>query len=157
MNAERLTLLTTELRKWPCEQFNFGVWVDDDWKGKPDLSCGTSACALGVATTIPVFQALGLKLTKDKYGIGYVIIDGKPPVIDGRDTLLLSTSLESAMTIFELTLAEARYLFVPDQEPCELFFSEQVIESLESSPNDEASPTEVANHIERYILSLIHI
>ena len=115
MNAEHLHLLAAELRQWPFEQFNFAVWVGDDWQGKPDFSCGTTACALGVATTMPIFQALGLKLVKSRYGAGYVIVEGREPthLYSGGEISLIDTSLHSAMTIFDLTREEANYLFVP--------------------------------------------
>lgn len=152
MNAEHLHLLAAELRQWPFEQFNFAVWVGDDWQGKPDLSCGTTACALGVATTMPIFQALGLKLTKDKHGNGYVMVDGVQPlhIINGMISLI-DTSLHSAMTIFDLTWEEANYLFVPEQDPYELGEELCDVDGLEDSPNEYATPEMVADHIEAFI------
>jgi hypothetical protein len=58
----RLKVLAAYLRTVPESQFDLGSWVGEDWKGKPDLSCGTTACAVGWATTIPEFQQLGLRL-----------------------------------------------------------------------------------------------
>lgn len=46
----------------PKERFCYGFWVGEDWEGSPDLSCGTSACAAGWATTLPSFRAKGLYL-----------------------------------------------------------------------------------------------
>jgi hypothetical protein len=40
-------------------------WVGNDevpWGGNADLSCGTSACACGIGTTIPEFRKAGLHL-----------------------------------------------------------------------------------------------
>lgn len=62
----RLLKLAQFLKTVPAERFNMGVWVGDDWKGDPDLSCGTSACALGWATVIPEFRRLGLRLVKPR-------------------------------------------------------------------------------------------
>ncbi len=153
MNAEHLHLLSAELREWPFEQFNFAVWVGDDWQGKPDLSCGTTACALGVATTMPIFQALGLKLVKSRYGAGYVIVEGREPthLYSGGEISLIDTSLHSAMTIFDLTMEEATYLFVPGQDPYELGEELCDVDSLRDSPNEYATPEMVADHIEAFI------
>lgn len=43
-------------------RFNMNRFVGDNWEGKPDLSCGTSACAAGWAATIPHFRNKGVKL-----------------------------------------------------------------------------------------------
>jgi hypothetical protein len=66
----RLLLLADFLEKLPPERFNYGEWVGKDWGGKQDLSCGTTACALGWACTMPEFQALGLKFRSDEYRPG---------------------------------------------------------------------------------------
>lgn len=153
MNAERLYLLTAELRKWPENRFNFGKWVGEDWKGKPDLSCGTSACALGIATTMPVFRALGLRLTNGKYG-PYISIEGKAPVLSNNhilyEPLYIDTSLESAATIFDLTRSEAKYLFMPEESPYDIY-TDYEGSGLRHSPFEEAPAIVVANHIEAFI------
>lgn len=58
----RLNKLADFLETVPKERFRYDVWVGKDWKGKPDLSCGTRACAAGWATTMPEFRRLGLRL-----------------------------------------------------------------------------------------------
>ncbi|MGH7749129.1 MAG: hypothetical protein ACREQ5_30855, partial [Candidatus Dormibacteria bacterium] len=65
-NARLLRLADFLENDVPADRFDFAHWVGKDWAGAPDLSCGTSACALGWATTIPEFQALGLKLSGPK-------------------------------------------------------------------------------------------
>lgn len=50
------------LKKVPRKRFDMGHWVGSDWEGAPDLSCGTSACAAGWATTDPWFRRRGLWL-----------------------------------------------------------------------------------------------
>lgn len=155
MNSERLGLLTKELRVWPSEQFFFGEWVGDDWGGMPDLSCGTTGCAVGVASTMPVFRALGLRLartdTAENGGIGYVTIEGTDPIrMDWSDGINhFKTSLRAAMTIFDLTYTEASYLFLPEYGPYDLGYDGSV--ELNYSPNENASAIEVADHIDRYI------
>jgi hypothetical protein len=60
--ARRLLKLAEFLEQLPRKRFNFGDWVGPDWKGAKNLSCGTTACALGWATAIPEFRRLGLAL-----------------------------------------------------------------------------------------------
>lgn len=66
MDRERVTTLRNYLRDTVVDdRFSLTTWVGSDnvpWQGKSDLSCGTSACAMGWAATIPSFQALGLSL-----------------------------------------------------------------------------------------------
>lgn len=58
----RLLKLAAFLEQLDPKRFNYRRWVGDDWKGAQDLSCGTTACALGWAATMPEFQELGLRL-----------------------------------------------------------------------------------------------
>ncbi len=64
MHVDRLLLLADFLETVPPERFDMARWTGVDWAGKSDLSCGTAACAMGWATTIPQFRKLGLKLNK---------------------------------------------------------------------------------------------
>ena len=52
MNKERLTLLANHLRTVPPERLDMTVWT-----------CGTVACAVGHACTIPELQEQGLSLS----------------------------------------------------------------------------------------------
>ncbi len=63
----RILRLADFMEKLPKERFYFGSFAGDNWAGKPDLSCGTTACAIGWATTIPYFRRLGLYLQKDEW------------------------------------------------------------------------------------------
>lgn len=62
--ADRLLLLATRLREIPKKRFFISAWVGLDWlkKKDPELSCGTTACAAGWATTIPELRAEGFFL-----------------------------------------------------------------------------------------------
>lgn len=60
----RLLKLAEFVSKQPRDKFEFSHFVGDDWKGAPDLSCGTSACAMGWATAMPYFRKLGLHLSR---------------------------------------------------------------------------------------------
>ena len=132
----RLRKLADFLDKLPRKRFNYLVWVGEDWKGAPDLSCGTTACAVGWATTIPAFRRLGLRLTAGlgSHGAGggyaYNVND--------------ATSHEDAVkSVFLLTHAEARYLFLPNE--CSLFSGGP------PSPGEDATPKKVAAHIRRFV------
>ncbi len=64
---ERLLRLADFLEKLPPERFDYSMGVGEDWGGKQDLSCGTTACALGWAATMPEFRALGMRISR--YGV----------------------------------------------------------------------------------------
>lgn len=67
MNLHRLVVLETKLRSIPESRFDISTWVGTKelpWGGAEDLSCGTVACALGWAATIPEFRELGLRLER---------------------------------------------------------------------------------------------
>lgn len=60
MNKKNLLKLATFLDNLPRKKFEFERWFGDLAKEpKADLSCGTKACALGWAATIPAFKKLG--------------------------------------------------------------------------------------------------
>ena len=93
---ERLRFLATKLREpLPADiEFNMGVWQ------QPHL-CGTAACAVGFAGTLPELQADGLEAvlgTSDD--IGSVIFDGKP-------------GFEAASAFFGISREGAERLFDP--------------------------------------------
>lgn len=49
VSNNRLLKLAAFLDTVPPERFKYDTWAGEDWKGKPDLSCGTTACALSAA------------------------------------------------------------------------------------------------------------
>lgn len=94
----RLLKLADFLDALPPARFDYGVWVRSDWQGSSDLSCGTAACALGWATTIPEFRKMGLRLVRRfKSGV---------PVYKSRE------GASAAAAFFGVTDEEAFYLFV---------------------------------------------
>jgi hypothetical protein len=95
MRADLLLLLADRLDEVPVKQFFYGSWVGSDWGGKADLSCGTTACAGGWATTIPALRKLGLVL--DGGGIRF-------HKVWGFDAMAL---------VFEIDRHEALHLFMP--------------------------------------------
>lgn len=112
MNRERMTILRDHLRdNVKDEKFNLATWAGNDncpWAGKQDLSCGTTACAMGHAVTIPSFQELGLRLEpfQSKYAtqFGRIAFDGK-------------FDFDAAAAFMDISLEEAEYLFDPGQYP----------------------------------------
>lgn len=72
IGLNRILKLAAFVEKTPAKRFNFATIVGDNWGGLPDLSCGTTACALGWATTMPLFRKLGLHLLPYNK---YVVLD----------------------------------------------------------------------------------
>ena len=80
-----------------------GNWVGDNWQGKPDLSCGTTACACGWATTLPKFRKMGLKLnirTSGAYTETWISYGD-------------NTRSDAIASFFGLKSEEVEFLFIP--------------------------------------------
>ena len=105
----RLLVLADKLDTLPLGRFNFARWAGNDWKGAPDLSCGTSACALGWSTTIPEFRALGLRLYMSN-GIPWVGLE------HDMQGVSIGTPEKAAEYIFGLNQEEFDFLFIPREE-----------------------------------------
>jgi len=118
---DRLLYLAQFLRTLPRKKFNYDNWVGWDWEGKPDLSCGTSACALGWATTLPRFRRLGLRLNEKSFAVVNVKTG-------------IKRSISVAMDTFFLTEEEANYLFIP-QDGEQYVFPKYVAEKFENFVN----------------------
>lgn len=121
---DRLAKLVHKLQyEVPEEQFDYNQWVGNDWGGRADLSCGTSACALGWATTIPSFRKLGLRLQRDSMG--------------SADVVNVKTGVNNAFSV-------AENLFSISREQSYRLFSPQAGESA-------ATAIEVAVKIQRFV------
>lgn len=118
----RLLKLAALLRSLPRKRFDYSKWVGEDWKGAQNLSCGTTACALGWATTIPSLRRVGLRMQQDSMG-GYVVLDG----INSSD------SWEAGAKVFSLSMEESEYLFTLD------------------SDEDKSTPKQAARKIENFV------
>lgn len=124
VGLRRLEKLCDLLENLPRKRFDYSHWVGEDWQGKPDLSCGTTACALGWATTIPSLRRLGLRLYKaeDQSDQSEVQLNGK---------------YESGQEVF----GDDTYgLFQPECPTVAGY-----------SPGAKATPKAVAKHIRKYI------
>lgn len=130
VSKNRLLKLADFLRKLPSKRFNYCVWVALNWVGKLDVSCDTTACALGWATAMPEFRRLGLYLNRTRQVSlrGYRVVDRRA----------IQPSVYAAAKLFGISVNQAMYLFVPDCN--ELGF--------------RASAKDVAKHIERFARSL---
>jgi hypothetical protein len=108
MNRGRLSLLAAYLETIPEDHFDMSEWVR--LKGAsviegavPEPKCGTSACALGWACSIPEFNDVGLKLDR----VVGAICDAVPTYEHAR-------GYDAAEKFFELTHQQARYIFRGD-------------------------------------------
>lgn len=107
VSNNRLLKLVKLLKKLPPKRFSLDYWVGNDWKGEADLSCGTKACALGWATTIPSLRKEGLRLRPNRFCGGFVVILTK----NGSE---VASNLDAAAAIFGITVDAAHRLFMAD-------------------------------------------
>lgn len=117
------------LRQLPRKRFDFSTWVGTDWAGAKDLSCGTTACALGWATTIPSLQRAGLRLRRHEFGLPYVECNSRAD--DGAAAEIFGISDEDAASLFYPRFCG------PDE--------------IDSGLPDDATPKQVADHIEKFV------
>jgi hypothetical protein len=135
----RLLALADLLQKLPPKRFDYSHWVGDNWKGSADLSCGTTACAFGWATTMPSLRRLGLMLKSDSR------CDIGGEVRLNRNGKFLTTE-KAALEVFGLSYGEFEYLFVP--------YSGRELTTYklsESYLGDHATAKEVAAHIRKFV------
>ena len=133
MNKEKLLKLASFLDELPEHRFFYGSWVGSTWGGKEDLSCGTTACALGWAATIPEFREEGLRLKRTHGGLAYISLPRGNGYGDYEDT-------EAGSVFFEIDRAEAYHLFQPNDA-----LGNHV------SPGSTASAQDVAAHIRWFV------
>lgn len=142
--AKRLAKLGTYMRTIDDRQFYLGGWIDGDEYNLPLMEdvkaaglkeggsvtanalnvCGTTACLLGHAATMPEFRKRGLKLvvydvdTSYDYDGDRYIESGKADICggvhlydEGSDYLLTDDAIEAGMEFFGLTSEDANALF----------------------------------------------
>jgi hypothetical protein len=138
-SARRLLKLAAFLEKLPDNRFDYGLWVGPNWKGDADFLCGTTACALGWATTMPEFRSLGLVMDRVR-----VVKDEKT----GK------YGHQAAVRVFGLTANESDYLFTPRKPlygDLSDFSCSLPIVDKNLSPSSGATPRDVAYHIRRFV------
>lgn len=130
LQGENLLKVAALLETLPRNRFNYSVWVGKDWKGATDLSCGTKACALGWATTIPEFHAQGLRLgTFD------------PEAGDSNHGLSQNTE-RACKVLFGVGAWDDEGPFQPQQG---------LDEENQAEYGDDASPKQVAQRIREFV------
>jgi hypothetical protein len=134
IHALRLLSLAKFLRKVPREQFDFGIWIESsDLKTPLSLgACGTLGCALGWASAMPEFNALGL--TNDGLSLRYIPPGNKPGVHYRYDV--------ASYNIFGLSHGEYFKLF------CEGYKLPKVKNITRDS---RPGPRTIANSIAQYV------
>lgn len=132
----RLLKLADFLEKLPKERFDFSRWVGNNWGGKSNLSCGTSACAIGWASTIPSFRKAGLvlKLNITNASVNYKFV----PAMKDDNFPTPDSSFRVGLEIFGLSKYDFDNLFVPGL-------------SCGGRLAENATPKMVANHIKNFV------
>ena len=157
---ERLIHLANFLERLPPEKFDFGHWVDTTtYEGKEDFSCGTTGCALGWATTLPMFRALGLRLREVPRRISRQFVPALvDDVLDPEEGASFDAVGNATNFIFGLTRGETEWLFMPtgderddenETEPEDLLGDDDVGDDGRLSRR--ASSKRVAQHIREFI------
>lgn len=134
MRTDLLIKVCELLIALPKDRFHYGHWVGQGWEGRENLSCGTTACALGWATQIPECRDLGL--TFDRLGI--TPKDRHP---------MLAHVLRIASEVFQISGSDAIYLFLPDAHHRD----NRVHDALGYSPGSHCPAIEVARHIRKFV------
>lgn len=141
----RLLKLADFLDKLPTDRFNINTFVGPDWKGKTDLSCGTTACMFGWATTMPEFQELGLRLHFNATHLAAFVVGSDYP-LDG-DFPTYSDSVSTGKQIFNLDEDEFNFLFLPiDQGDDEIEIGER------SQLSPKATSQDAAQHLRHFVM-----
>lgn len=107
------------------------------------VSCGTFACAFGLAAISGEFKAEGLSytaITGCNYSNPDVVGEGAtgllvPAIYDHSGTM--QTGFEAAEVLFDISAADAKYFFDPD--------------SYDGTPREAEGEIEVADRIEAFI------
>ncbi len=94
MSAKRLLTLADHLDTVPKREFDMAYW-----------KCGTTACAIGHACSIPSFRRAGLKL------VGAQIYDDGAPYIQHYPEFDDEVGFDAAANFFDIDDREAESLF----------------------------------------------
>lgn len=140
----RLLVLADFLEKLPPERFDFSRWVGEKWGGKPDLSCGTTACGMGWATTAVPEAKLELRRhsMSPHSGFAYVCHDSWVHEPDWDSVV------HAGRVAFAITEGDVEHLFTPcdhDDEEHEDEYEECDMLS------ENATAAEVAAHIRQFV------
>ena len=120
----------------PPGRFDYSHWVSSNWEGAEDLSCGTTACAAGWATTLPSFRAKGLQLYRFTRG---TVAEVRQVDDDGFEH---ARAFEALANVLDIGLVDAYELFSPGETCSKLGLT---------SPAAEAEAIEVADWIREWV------
>ena len=96
-------------------KFDLGYLVD--LPSDPDVplwSCGTTACAVGLAAVSGAFKAQGLRLDTSRMGNVYIEGEEEAYGVGAARWSCEKTWIDAAQTLFGLSRAEVAYLFTDD-------------------------------------------
>jgi hypothetical protein len=116
----------------PWWRFDYKFWIGREWRGEPDLSCGTSACAGGWATTLPRFKERGLFLSSN----------ASAPAVINLESGYEAVGVDALARVLGVEYNDAMVLFIPDTYDEDLDLR---------SPTDDAPAQEVAEHIREWL------
>jgi hypothetical protein len=127
VNKKRLRILAKFLRNVDRKHFHLKSWCEIDGGTLQDgaiktVGCGTTACAVGWAASIPSFRRDGFHLVRNIFG-------GATPYFKGQGSHF------APIDFFGLSLSESHSLFMPDSYPT----------------RDHKNPLAVAKRIERLL------
>lgn len=135
VSKRRLLKLAAFLRTLPRKQFDYSWWVTEVGEklqktGRPEIGCGTVACALGWAPA--VIRNIKLRIVPEStFGTGRFL--SFEFSVDGEDC---PTALCAAKMAFQITGKQAEFLFTASDYNWAL---------------KNATPKQVAARIERFV------
>lgn len=164
----RLLRLADFLDTLEPARFDFNRWVGLSWGGKEDLSCGTTACGLGWATTIPEFRELGLRMLRkapehagSPFHVNYGFVGlAESKVTGDEENPSWLHVLEATQKVFGLDEEQTTHLFTPcDLEVCGCgescgFCAREEDERQDRNDHrlpEDAHPKMLARHIRAFV------
>lgn len=140
----RLLKLATFLEKLPSKDFNYSHWIGSNRRSNEPMhpGCGTTACALGWAASMPEFRRLGLRIIpyNAQFNDSYKLIG--IPLPDGNRL----ETYAAAQKIFHVDHDQAQFLFRPGAAIYGLGDFDRF-----DAPGSDATPKQVAKHIRQFV------
>lgn len=143
MFKQRLLKLADLLDTVPRKRFNISSWASSKFCGKPKEpehnECNTTACAMGWATTLPVFKRAGLKLRLPENKLNY---DGCMILTMAKKHMCSTylTHMDAAAAVCGISYHEAQQLF-------------DVEDPSTGKPRSRETPKQVARRIRKFVKS----
>lgn len=113
----RLLKLADFLETVPRKNFDYNTLASEKWDGKQDfISCGTQACALGWAATMPSLRKVGLRLSLAD-GLATVHLKTTSADVADGDDLYKATEEVFGMDLDETDFIFNMYMGQPESTP----------------------------------------